>query len=455
MVSPFARAYADDPGPADTDPADGHRPAAVEVSVVMPCLNEAETLARCIEKAQRSFREHGLAGEVIVADNGSTDGSQEIARRLGARVVDVPVKGYGAALQGGIDAARGTYVIMGDSDDSYDFSDIMPFVEKLRAGFDFVMGNRFRGGIMPGAMPWKHKWIGNPVLSWIGRLFFRCEVGDFHCGLRGFRKTAYEEMRLQTTGMEFASEMVIKSTLLKHNITEVPIVLHKDGRSRPPHLRSWRDGWRHLRFMCLFSPRWLFLTPGAVTFALGLIVSLWLLGGPRRVGGLTFDLNTLLLAGSASLLGYQLIIFAVFTKIFVIAEGLHPPRTHLYKRIFRGLTLETGVLAGLSLIAAGLAVVGWAVWDWWAAGFGDLDPQVTMRRTIPAVFLLTLGVQTVFASFFLGVLTLRRKRLGDQAANGSGGLAASTHVEPGPREEKHRSEPVAYDEAGTVCGGCS
>ncbi|HKB02698.1 MAG TPA: glycosyltransferase family 2 protein [Gemmataceae bacterium] len=385
--------------------------AEVEVSVVMPCLNEQETIGRCIEKAQKAFREHRLAGEVVVADNGSTDGSQEIARRLGARVVDIPVKGYGAALQGGVEAAHGMYVIMGDSDDSYDFSDIMPFVEKLREGCDLVMGNRFKGEIRPGAMPFLHKWLGNPVLTWLGRKFFRCPAGDFHCGLRGFRKAAFEEMRLQTTGMEFASEMVIKSTLLKHRIAEVPIVLHPDGRSRPPHLRTWRDGWRHLRFMLLFSPRWLFLNPGAILFTLGLVVSVWLLGGPRRVGALTLDINTMLLAGSMVLVGYQLVIFAVFTKIFVISEGLHPPRTHLYKPIFRGLTLEAGLLAGLALIAAGLGVTGLAIWDWWTAGFGELDPQVTMRRTIPAVLLMTLGVQTVFASFFLGVLTLRRKRV--------------------------------------------
>lgn len=239
--------------------------AAPEFSVVLPCLNEAETLAKCIEKAQRAFRELGIDGEVVVGDNGSTDGSQQIAERLGARVIPVAEKGYGNALRGGVVAARGKYLIMGDSDDSYDFSAISPFVGKLRQGYDLVMGNRFRGGIMPGAMPWKHKWIGNPVLSFIGRLLFHCPVRDFHCGMRGFSKDAYERMKLQTTGMEFASEMVIKSTLLQMRIDEVPTILYKDGRSRPPHLRSWRDGWRHLRFMLLFSPRWLFLYPGAAS----------------------------------------------------------------------------------------------------------------------------------------------------------------------------------------------
>ncbi|MGP0064402.1 MAG: glycosyltransferase family 2 protein [Isosphaeraceae bacterium] len=392
----LAGAFHDDAGPAP------------ELSVVMPCLNEAETLAKCIEKAQRAFREQGIDGEVVVADNGSTDGSQAIAERLGARVVPVKVKGYGNALRGGILAARGRYLIMGDSDDSYDFSVIHPFVEKLRAGCDLVMGNRFQGGIMPGAMPWKHKWIGNPVLSFIGRLFFQCPVGDFHCGLRGFSKGAFERMQLQTTGMEFASEMVIKSTLLRMNIAQVPIILHKDGRSRPPHLRSWRDGWRHLRFMLLFSPRWLFWYPGMALFLVGSLGSLWLWGGERRVVGISLDIHTMLVTAFASLLGYQLITFALFTKIFAVTEGLHPSMQ--LSRVPREVNLEFGVLAGLGLILAGLAFLGSAVVGWRATGFGLLDPRVTMRQMIPSVVLLTLGVQTIFASFFLSVLTLRRKR---------------------------------------------
>jgi glycosyltransferase involved in cell wall biosynthesis len=379
-----------------------------EVSIVMPCLNEAETLARCIEKAQRAFRAHGIDGEVVIADNGSTDGSQAIAERLGARVVPVAAKGYGSALQGGIAASRGRHIIMGDSDDSYDFSSIWPFVTKLREGFELVMGNRFRGGIMPGAMPWKHKWIGNPVLSFIGRLFFRCPVGDFHCGLRGFSKAAYDRMQLQTTGMEFASEMVIKSTLLRLKIAEVPTVLHKDGRSRPPHLRSWRDGWRHLRFMLLFSPRWLFLYPGTILFLAGLLISLWLWRGERQIGAIRMDVHTMLVASFVSLLGYQLIIFALFTKIFAVTEGLHPS-TQL-SRMPREVNLEFGVLAGLGLIAGGLVILGSAVLGWRATGFGSLNPRVTMRQVIPAVVLLSLGFQTIFASFFLSVLTLRRRK---------------------------------------------
>lgn len=381
---------------------------APEVSIVMPSLNEAETIAACIAKAQRALTQQDISGEIVVADNGSTDGSQAIAAEMGARVIHVEAKGYGNALQGGIAAARGKYIIMGDSDDSYDFSAIQPFVEKLRAGYDLVMGNRFQGGIMPGAMPWKHRWIGNPVLSGIGRLFFRCPVGDFHCGLRGFSKAAYERMGLQTTGMEFASEMVIKSTLLGLRVTEVPTVLHKDGRSHPPHLRSWRDGWRHLRFMLLFSPRWLFLIPGTGLFGIGLLTALWLLGGPRRIGSLVLDIHTLLVAGFVCLLGYQLIVFAIFTKIFATTQGLHPPQPML-ERLYRHVTLEVGLLVGLGLSVAGLVCLVGAVWGWRVTGFGELDPRITMRQVIPAVVLLTLGVQTVFASFFLSILGLRRK----------------------------------------------
>jgi glycosyltransferase involved in cell wall biosynthesis len=384
-------------------------PGIPELSIVMPCLNERETLAACIEKAQRALREQGIDGEILVADNGSTDGSRELAEGLGARVVRVEARGYGNALHGGIMASRGRYVIMGDSDDSYDFASIGPFVEKLRGGDEMVMGNRFRGGILPGAMPWKHRWIGNPVLSWLGRLFFRCPVGDFHCGLRGFSRGAYDRMQLQTTGMEFASEMVIKATLLRMRIAEVPTVLHPDGRSRPPHLRSWRDGWRHLRFMLLFSPRWLFLYPGLILFVLGLLVSALLSGRPWRVGPATFDIGTLLVAGFVCLLGHQLIVFAFFTKLFTVAMGFHSKNTNLNRKIFQSMRLEMGLVAGLILSASGVVALGLATWDWGVSGFGALDPRSVMRRVIPAVILLSLGVQTVFASFFLGILTLGRK----------------------------------------------
>jgi glycosyltransferase involved in cell wall biosynthesis len=380
---------------------------AVEVSIVMPCLNEAETLAACIQKAQRAIEAKGLAAEIIVADNGSTDGSQVIARELGARVVEVTRKGYGSALIGGIDAAHGDFVIMGDADDSYDFGAIGPLIEKLREGCDLVIGNRFAGGIEAGAMPWSHRWIGNPVLTLISRVFFHTPVGDMHCGLRGFRKDAYERMRLRATGMEFASEMVIKASLKGMRIAEVPVTLRPDGRSRPPHLRTWRDGWRHLRFMLLFSPRWLFLYPGLALFASGVLLSALLIPGPLHVGGVRLDIHTLLVAGFLALLGYQLVLFAVFTKIFAIRAGFHPPH-ELLERTFRYITLEVGLAAGALMALVGLVALILAVASWGAVGFGNLDPSLTMREVIPAVVLLALGTQTVFASFFISILSIDR-----------------------------------------------
>jgi len=380
----------------------------IELSVVMPCLNEAETVGRCIAKAQRALRESGIDGEVIVADNGSTDGSREIAERLGARVVRVSAKGYGNALMGGIAAASGKYVVMGDSDDSYDFAQLGRFLEKLRAGADLVMGNRFRGGIQHNAMPPLHRYLGNPALTRIGRLFFHSPVGDFYCGIRGFRKDAYEKMALRTTGMEFATEMVVKATLLNLRIAEVPTTLSPDGRSRPPHLRTWRDGWRTLRFFLLYSPRWLFLYPGLWLMLAGTVVGLWLLPTPRTVGAVTFDVHTLLYAAIAILLGFQAIAFAVFTKLFAISEGLHPPDTTL-DRLFRYITLEVGLMVGAGLALAGLAGSLYAVGVWGAHEFGRLDISRTLRLVIPSALALTLGVQTIFASFFLSVLGLKRR----------------------------------------------
>lgn len=395
--------------PPEEDQAEttGSGLSAIEVSIVMPCLNEAETLERCIRKAQAAITRHALRAEIIIADNGSSDGSQQIAERLGARVVAVWEKGYGSALRGGIEAARGRYIVMGDSDDSYDFSEIYPFVEKLRAGHELVMGNRFRGGILPGAMPWKHRWIGNPVLTGIGRLFFHCPAGDFHCGLRAFSKDAYQRMELQTTGMEFASEMVIKSTLKGLSIDEVPTVLHKDGRSRPPHLRSWRDGWRHLRFMLLFSPRWMFLWPGAACLLIGLAASVMLMHAPVSVAGVGFDIHTMLVAAFLALVGYQLLVFGLFTKMYAVTEGFHPPHRLLGKDPH--VNLEWGVLTGIAVGTCGLALLALAVYDWRQAGLGALDPRVTMREVIPAVVLMMIGLQTIFASFFLSIITLRRR----------------------------------------------
>jgi glycosyltransferase involved in cell wall biosynthesis len=382
--------------------------AEVEVSVVMPCLNEAETLESCILRAQTTLQAAKVLGEVIVADNGSTDGSPEIAERLGARVVHVEAKGYGNALMGGIAAASGKYIIMGDADQSYDFGHIPRFLEPLRAGADLAMGNRFTGGIQPDAMPPLHKYFGNPLLTRIGRLFFGGSCGDFYCGLRGFNKKAYQSMDLRTTGMEFATEMVVKASLLRMKIAEVPTTLSPDGRSRPPHLRTWRDGWRTVRFFLLYSPRWLFLYPGLALMLVGLVAGLWLLPEPRKMGNVTFDVHTLLYAAIAILLGFQSIAFAVFTKLFAISEGLHPPDP-LLDRLFRYIDLELGLLVGTILTITGFAISIYAVRLWEAHQFGPLDISRTLRIVIPAALSMTLGVQTIFSSFFLSVLGMRRR----------------------------------------------
>jgi len=384
-------------------------PEGLELTVVMPCLNEAETLGTCIRRAQQAIADANIAGEVLVADNGSTDGSIEIAEGLGARLVRVAAKGYGNALMGGIAAAAGKYVVMGDADASYDFAHIPRFLGPLRDGADLVMGNRFRGGIEKGAMPPTHQYFGNPALTWLGRLFFRNRaVGDFYCGLRGFRKDAYQCMGLRTTGMEFATEMVVKATLLNLRIAEVPTTLSPDGRSRPPHLRTWRDGWRTLRFFLLYSPRWLFLYPGIALVVLGTVLGAWLLPAPRTVADVTFDVHTLLYAAAFVLLGFQSICFAVFTKLFAVSEGLHPPDPTL-DRFFRYITLEVGLGVGAVLIVGGLCASLMAVVGWGLTHFGPLDYSHTMRIVILAVTLLTLGAQTVFTSFFLSVLGMPRR----------------------------------------------
>ena len=381
----------------------------IELTILMPCLNEAETIARCIEKARIGIEHSGVPGEILIADNGSTDGSQAIAERLGARVVQVKAKGYGNALRGGIEAAKGEWIVMGDADDSYDFSEADRFVKKFQAGDDLVMGCRLPSGggrIMPGAMPWKNRWIGNPLLTTIGRVFFKCPAHDFHSGLRGFTKTAYYKMELQTTGMEFASEMAIKGTLKRLKISEVPITLHKDGRSRPPHLKPWRDGWRHLRFMLLYSPRWLFLIPGLLLLALGAVGSAMLSLGDVRVGRVQLDVGTLAIACMIVIIGFQLAAFAFFTKVFAIAEGLLPEDLKL-RRLFKIFTLEKGIVLGLVIVLGGIFLLARAVWVWRQADFGQLAPLENMRRLIPAATLIILGIQTVFSSFFMSVLGLK------------------------------------------------
>ena len=381
---------------------------SLELSVVMPCLNEAATVGVCVKKAVDALEQHGIRGEVIVADNGSTDGSQQVAKDFGARVVHVEQRGYGSALQAGIAAARGQFVLMGDADDTYDFSQLGEFVAKLREGYDLVMGNRFRGAILPGAMPPLHRYLGNPVLTGLGRLFFKSPVGDFHCGLRGFRKEAIDRLGLRTLGMEFASEMVVKATAFGLRVTEIPTTLSPDRRDRAPHLRTWRDGWRHLRFLLLYSPRWLFLYPGIVLMALGLAVSAWLLPGPRRVGAIVFDVHTLLFGAMAILIGFQSILFATFTKIFAISEGLLPEDSRL-SRVFRYVTLEVGLAGGVLLILAGTGAWVLGLESWRLRNFGPLDLERTLRIVIPGVVLFTLGFQTVLSSFFLSVLGMSRK----------------------------------------------
>jgi glycosyltransferase involved in cell wall biosynthesis len=384
---------------------------SLEVSVVMPCLNEADTLEVCVRKALRAFEAAGIAGEVVVADNGSTDGSQAIAERAGARVVPVRFRGYGNALMGGIAAARGRFVIMGDADDSYDFGEVPKIVAKLREGNALVQGCRLPSGggtIMPGAMPFLHRWWGNPMFSAIARRWFGAPIHDIYCGLRGFTKELYERLDQRCTGMEFATEMIIKASLHRERIAEVPITLHPDGRkAHKPHLKTFRDGWRTLRFFLLYSPRWLFLMPGFALILLGLVgYGLGLPGAVIR--GVRFEAHTLLFASVAILCGYQSVIFAVFTKVFAISEKLVPDTPNM-KRVFRVFTLERGLIAGAAMFVSGVGLLMAAVAMWWRAGFGNLDYPQTMRLVVPGATLTALGFQTVLSSFFMSVLGLKRR----------------------------------------------
>ena len=381
-----------------------------ELSIVMPCLNEAETLGTCIRKARNALAELAIVGELVIADNGSTDGSQEIARRAGARVVDVSERGYGSALRGGMSAALGRWIIIGDADDSYDFGSIAPFVQKLEEGYELVMGCRMprgQGRIMKGAMPWKHRWIGNPVLTFLGRLFFKSPANDFHCGLRALSKEAFLKMNLSSTGMEFASEMVMKAAFAKLRTTEVPITLHKDGRSRASHLRSWRDGWRHLRFMLLHCPMWLFFVPGSALLFGGVALQARVAIGPFKIGVFGMESNTLVVSSLAVLLGLQLICFALFARIFAVTQGFLPTssRLRLFEFVF---TLERGIWAGVLIGGVGLTMLVHAVLIWRAAAFGPLPTAETLRLVIPASTCIASGVQIVFASFLLSLLNLRR-----------------------------------------------
>ena len=391
-----------------------------ELSIVMPCLNEARTLGECIIKAQLFLKKHGIAGEVIVADNGSNDGSIELATEMGARVVTVETPGYGAALAGGIDAAQGKYVIMGDSDGSYDFSALAPFVEKLRAGYDLVVGNRFQGVIAPGAMPALHRYFGNPFLSAVGRLFFSCkECGDFYCGMRGFRNDAVQPLKLQSHGMEFALEMVVKAQLHGLQITEVPITLSQAGRGRPPHLRWYSDGWRSLRFYLLMSPRWFFGIPGLTLLLIGVIVSIALFRGPIRVGSVTFAYHTLMYSTSAIVLGYQSILLFIFAEMMAIESGLHPP-TVKYRFLEQRRTLEWCIVIGIGLIFAGVTLGVFAARQWSLVGFGSLGAEWVLRLVICSVLFLLLGGETLLAGFYFGLMNLVAERRTRQLSSSAG-----------------------------------
>jgi glycosyltransferase involved in cell wall biosynthesis len=381
-----------------------------ELTILMPCLNEARTLTGCIAKAQRFLEQYGISGEVLVADNGSTDGSIQLGTGLNARVIAVPVRGYGAALAAGIAAAKGEYVIMGDSDESYDFSALAPFVAKLREGYDLVMGNRYRGGISPGAMPPIHRYFGNPLLTALGRLFFSCkDSGDFYCGLRGFRKEAIRSLELQSRGMEFALEMLIKAKMHGLRITEVPTTLSRDGRDRAPHLRRYRDGWRSLRFYLLMSPRWFFGYPGAILFLGGLIASTVLFRGPLTVSSVTFDYHTLLYSAAAILLGYQSLLLFAFAKLMAVETGLHPRQTKFWFLEQRPI-LERCAMVGFVLILIGLFLGLAAAHEWSVAGFGPLRPSYTIRLVVCSVLFLLLGGQTLLAGFYFGLMNLVAER---------------------------------------------
>jgi len=391
---------------SNCDPLAEGSASPLELTILMPCLNEAETISICVAKAKSFLERAGIAGEVLIADNGSSDGSVALAERDGARVIAVAERGYGAALRAGVAAARGRFVVMGDADDSYDFSGLDPFIAKLRAGSDLVMGNRFAGGIAPGAMPFLHRYLGNPLLSFIGRVFFRAKIGDFHCGLRGFRRDAILGLNLRTSGMELASEMVVRAAVVNLNIAEVPTTLAVDGRSRPPHLRTWHDGWRHLRFLLMFSPRWLFLYPGLALAALGALGVALLFSGPLMLTpDFGFDDHTFLVAAIAILVGVQVAGFGVIARHFATANALLP-RSRPLTALLSFISLERGLMIAAAIVCGGIGGVGWSLWQWSLVDFGPLTAPVVMRVLTFALVLIATGVQLFFTSFLLGVIDL-------------------------------------------------
>jgi glycosyltransferase involved in cell wall biosynthesis len=379
-----------------------------ELTILMPCLNEEGTISKCIAMAFDSIRKNGLSAEVLIADNGSTDNSVSIAEKLGARVVSVKEKGYGSALKAGIKEANGKYIIMGDSDCSYDFGEISLFIDRLREGYDLVMGNRFKGGIKDGAMPFLHRYVGNPILSFIGRLFFQSSIGDFHCGLRGFNRQSIINIGLTTTGMEFASEMVVKATLNKLKITEVPTILYPDERNKPPHLNTWSDGWRHLRFLLIYSPRWLFLFPGIFMLLAGLLFSVIIGLKQVSVNHVNFDVHTLLYSITFFYIGYQFVSFYIFTRYFGVSNGLLPHSKRFEKFLYY-LKLERGIFIGLFFLLTGILFSVHALQIWKESGFGGLNPSEVFRIVIPASFSIIVGMQTILNSFFLSILGLKKK----------------------------------------------
>jgi glycosyltransferase involved in cell wall biosynthesis len=386
--------------------------ASLELTILMPCLNEAETVAACVRKARGFLTRTGIGGEVLVADNGSTDGSPELARKAGARVVRIAQRGYGSALIGGMDAAHGRFVIMADADDSYDFSNLDAFVDALRAGNTMVVGHRFRGGIRPGAMPFLHRYLGNPLLSFVGRLFFSSKIGDFQCGLRGVDRAAVLQLGLRAPGMEFASEMIVKAALAGWRIAEVPTVLSPDGRSRAPHLRSWHDGWRHLRFLLMMSPRWLMLYPGTFLVGIGVAAELAILRAPIVIHGVGFDIHTMLYASGAIILGVQLLLFSLLARTVGVLKNLLPMSLPLagFLRVF---TLERGILLGVLLGLAGFGLAIYSVENWAHLRLAALDPASMMRVAIPSVTLMLVGAEIIFASFLLGLIDVRATSAGD------------------------------------------
>ncbi|HYM93869.1 MAG TPA: glycosyltransferase [Chitinophagaceae bacterium] len=378
-----------------------------ELSILIPCLNEAASIGACLEKATSFLSTNNIDGEIIVVDNGSEDGSAAIAKQYKVVIVSEPQKGYGNAINSGINKSAGKYIIMGDADDSYDFSAIMPFLTLLRQGYDIVIGNRFKGSIRKGAMPFLHRYVGNPLLSFAGRIFFRIRIGDFHCGLRGFSKSCYEQLELRTTGMEFASEMIVKAAMLKMKITETPVVLYPDKRNKPSHLRTWRDGWRHLRFLLLYSPGWLFLIPGIALMILGLISSVSLVIGPITIGGKKFHIHTLMYTSGFVLLGFQFISLYIFTKFYTATHGLIPHQQKFIDWFSRHFKLERGIILGTILLVAGIFLNIKSFLYWKNTGFGDLNPVKVLRWVIPSVTLMLLGVQIIISCFYLSILAIK------------------------------------------------